>query len=285
MIAPRIPAAAKAAFRSPIWTPLRPHSQWQRTSQLRNPHPSLLTRLPKLLRPLTQQAKSIAHGDKDYEIPERLLIYHAGTGRITFLAMLKLTALLMGAFFTLLVVPSYVRAEKPLQDTAAAAACGVVPMLFVAYSTAPFVTHMHVHLPAAARASPAVLKRFVAAMPPGTRLTLTTMSSFTAKPRCSAVRVGELRAAVPGTRFGLVNYVRDVEAEDARRKWYMYRAVRSFYVQDARARHQAKKQKQQQRQQQLGEKGKATATVVHTWIWDAARDKIAKRERAAAGSV
>lgn len=53
------------------------------------------------------------------EIPERLIIYHAGTGRITFLAMLKLTSLLLGAFFTFLVVPSYVKAEKPMAEIAA----------------------------------------------------------------------------------------------------------------------------------------------------------------------
>lgn len=46
------------------------------------------------------------------EIAERLLIYHAGTGRITFLAMVKVTTLFLGAFFTFIVVPGYVKAEK-----------------------------------------------------------------------------------------------------------------------------------------------------------------------------
>lgn len=47
------------------------------------------------------------------DIAERLLIYHAGTGRITFLAMVKVTTLFLGAFFTFIVVPGYIKAEKP----------------------------------------------------------------------------------------------------------------------------------------------------------------------------
>ncbi|OAQ98116.1 hypothetical protein LLEC1_08203, partial [Akanthomyces lecanii] len=87
------------------------------------------------------------------EIPERLLIYHAGTGRTTFLAMLKVTTLFIGAFFCCIAVPSYIQADKPIEETAKIALCGVVPFIFVTYTTAPFVTHMHMHLPAAARTS------------------------------------------------------------------------------------------------------------------------------------
>lgn len=47
-------------------------------------------------------------------VPERLLIYHAGTGRTTFLACLKVTTLFGLAFFTFLVAPAYVAASKPL---------------------------------------------------------------------------------------------------------------------------------------------------------------------------
>ncbi|KAG5951469.1 hypothetical protein E4U53_003019 [Claviceps sorghi] len=169
--------------------------------------------------------------------------------------MLKLTSLLLGAFFALLVVPSYVMAEKPLVQTAAVAMAGIVPILFVSYTTAPFVTHIHVHLPPGARASRAVLERFVGAMPASSRLTFTTMGLI-AKPRYSSVAVGDLRA-MKG-RFGLVNYVRDTGAENATRKWYMYRAIGGFYVQE-----ELRKRKRYER------KGK-----VDGWIWDAVRDKV-----------
>lgn len=52
------------------------------------------------------------------DVAERLLIYHAGTGRITFLAMFKVTTLFLGAFFTFIAVPGYVKAEKPEWETA-----------------------------------------------------------------------------------------------------------------------------------------------------------------------
>ncbi|KAG5989412.1 hypothetical protein E4U54_004344 [Claviceps lovelessii] len=206
-----------------------------------------------------RRAKAAASGMGGHDIPERLIIYHAGTGRVAFLAMLKLTSLLLGAFFVLLVVPSYVMAEKPMAQTAAVAMAGVAPILFMSYTTAPLVTHIHVHLPPGARASRALLERFVAAMPASTRLTFTTMSLI-GKPRYSSVAVGDLRP-VQGRRLGLVNYVRDTGDENATRKWYMYRAVGGFYVQGG-----------PEKGKRYGRKGK-----VDGWIWDAVRQKVSGR--------
>lgn len=61
------------------------------------------------------------------EIPERLIIYHAGTGRTTFLAMLKLTSIFIGAFFTFVVVPGYVKSDKPWPETAGGASPRTAP--------------------------------------------------------------------------------------------------------------------------------------------------------------
>ncbi|KAH0594016.1 hypothetical protein MHUMG1_08339 [Metarhizium humberi] len=304
MLILRVPAP-KAILPTLARVPPKPHPPWRRIPQLGSPH-LRLTRPPSQLRSFAsnqpskssseaakRQAKSAAQSAKSHgtstrplpprpqstaksrpDIPERILIYHAGTGRIAFLAVLKLTSLLLGAFFTLLAAPSYFRAGKPPPATAAVAACGIVPAVFVAWSTAPFVTHVHMHLPAAARASPASLARFVGALPPGARLTLTTMS-LVAAPRCTAVRAADLRAAPPRSRrLGLVNYVRDTAADNAARRWYMYRAVGAFYVQDGgggggpakqsvTAGHQARRNK---------------AAAVDTWIWEAVRDKIARRD-------
>ncbi|KAK2595353.1 hypothetical protein QQS21_006953 [Conoideocrella luteorostrata] len=235
---------------------------------------------PRQPQPLSEQAKRArlaVQSAKNYDIPERLIIYHAGTGRIAFLAMLKLTSLLLGAFFTFLVVPSYVKAEKPVAETAAGmldslfrptdslrknadlivALAGIIPILFIGYTTAPFVTHVHIHLPSVARTSRPVLERFIHAMPPSTLLTFTTMSVI-AKPRYSSVTVGELFPA-RGKRFGLVNYMRDTEKENRTRKWYMYRAVGSFYVQEGgRARGK-----------RYEKKGK-----IDSWVWDAVKGKV-----------
>lgn len=53
------------------------------------------------------------------ELPERLLIYHAGTGRTAFLAFWKITTVFSCVFFCFVAAPSYVRAEdKTLTEAA-----------------------------------------------------------------------------------------------------------------------------------------------------------------------
>lgn len=143
------------------------------------------------------------------------------------------------------------------------AVAGVIPVLFISYTTAPFVTHIHVHLPPGARTSRPVLERFVRAMPASTRLTLTTMS-VVAKPRYSSLAVRDLRPS-QGTRLGLVNYVRDARAENLARKWYMYRAVGGFHVQEGLGKGQGKRYEK---------KGNNNKCKVDGWIWDAVKDEV-----------
>ncbi|KAH8173759.1 4-coumarate-CoA ligase 2 [Sarocladium implicatum] len=202
---------------------------------------------------------------KDQALPERVIIYHAGSGRVSFLAMFKVTSLLLGAFFCFAVAPAYYSSDKVDVglESLGPALCGVVPVLLIAYTTAPFVTHMHLHLPPAARLSRPALERFVHGMPPSTPLTITTISAI-GKPRYSNLQVGHLRPQ--RSRLGLVNYVRDHnDQENAARKWYNFRAVNNFYVQDDKAVATARKQ------------SKAKKTPVEWWIWDAVRGKMAKR--------
>ncbi|KAM3540523.1 hypothetical protein ARSEF1564_006553 [Beauveria bassiana] len=210
-----------------------------------------------------------------YEIPERLLIYHAGTGRTTFLAMLKVTTLFIGAFFCFVAVPSYISADKPVSETVKIALCGVIPFFFVTYTTAPFVTHLYIHLPVSARTSRAALERFVrAALPPSARLTATTMSAI-GKPRYSTLCAGDLRPVK--RRFGLVNYARDAGAENRGRRWYELPAVRQFHVPEG------------------GSGGGGTAKdkmvrkegrrLVEPWIWDVIKEKIARRSGEAGGAA
>lgn len=102
-----------------------------------------------------------------------------------------------------------------------------MPLLFIAYTTAPFVTHVHIHLPPQARTSRVVLERYIRSLPPTTELTITTMSLI-GKPRYSSVKAGDLRPV--NKRFGLINYVRDATAENQTRKWYQFRAVSNFHI-------------------------------------------------------
>ncbi|KAI9163148.1 hypothetical protein HJFPF1_04747 [Paramyrothecium foliicola] len=226
---------------------------------------------PKGSRPLHEelqrQARAAAKAGQSSDIPERVIIYHAGTGRTTFLAMIKVTTLFLGAFFGFIIVPGYIKAEKSPLEIAGVAVAGLVPFLFVTFTTSPFVTHIHIHLPPAARASRTILERFVRAMPPTTALSLTTMSAI-GKPRYSILRAVDLVPATSGRRrFGLVNYVRDAATENAARRWYMFPAVTKFFVQEQPATPKPRYQK----------KPKA---VVDTWIWDAIKEKIHKRNAA-----
>lgn len=91
---------------------------------------------------LKRQARAASKNGKDYgmmflvpglnwsqiltisaALPERLIIYHAGTGRTTFLAMVKVTTLFIGCFFCFVVAPGYIKAEKPVWETAGSMFC------------------------------------------------------------------------------------------------------------------------------------------------------------------
>ncbi|KAM0579234.1 hypothetical protein ACHAO2_003356 [Verticillium nonalfalfae] len=205
-------------------------------------------------------------------IPEHLLIYHAGTSRITFLALWKITSLFLFAFFTLIAAPSYARrasqtpeeaadattdpqaAQKTYLQAAGLALCGVIPLVYVAYTTAPFVTFIYLRLPPAARASRQALERFVrAGPPPTTQLELLTMGLAT-RPRSALTTLAGLRPVT--RRLGLVNYERDVAALEARRAWHQYRPVAQFGVRVANC------------------KG-----VRDAWVWDAVRPLLGKTAR------
>ncbi|KAK8122461.1 hypothetical protein PG984_011131 [Apiospora sp. TS-2023a] len=163
--------------------------------------------------------------------PERLCIYHAGTGRVTFLACLKLSTIFVFAFFGFVVTPTYIEKTGWGDTTLRTVAAAIGPLVIVGYLTSPFVSFMHLRLPPFARVSEEALRSFVRRLPSQaqtTELDITTMSTI-AKPRVSKVKLSELRPA--NQRFGIVNYVRDTTAENATRKWYNFRAVGKFNVQ------------------------------------------------------
>ncbi|KAH6650593.1 hypothetical protein F5144DRAFT_637588 [Chaetomium tenue] len=183
--------------------------------------------------------------------PERLIIYHAGTARTTFIACLKVTTLFVFGFFDMIMTPAYIAAGEPLLKTAGIALCGLIPAAYVAWSTSSFVAAIHLHLPPYARWSRAILERFARTAPPNTRLDVTTMSLI-GKPRTSSMALSDLRPA--NARFGTVNFVRDTAIADAQRKWWRFRAVANFNVQE-------------------GVEGVAKAG----WVWKELKGGIAKR--------
>lgn len=104
-----------------------------------------------------------------------------------------------------------------------------MPLVFVAYTTSPFVSFIHIRLPPFARQSEEALRRFVQTMSPKTTILDVTTMSFIAKPRLSRVPVSDLKPA--NKKLGIVNYTRDTTADNAARKWYMFPAVGNFNIQ------------------------------------------------------
>lgn len=129
---------------------------------------------------------------------------------------------------------------------------------------------MHAQIPVHARASPAALERFLSKPQSAPiKLTITTMSLI-AKPRHSTMAIGDL--VHKKRRLGLVNYARKKEAakeEDAKRKWYMYRAVRQFYVQPGRPGANIKGRYQEEKKD-----------PVAWWIWDALKEQVDSQTKA-----
>ncbi|OJD19916.1 hypothetical protein AJ78_00110 [Emergomyces pasteurianus Ep9510] len=83
---------------------------------------------------------------------EEVLIYHAGTGKIAFIGMMRITTLLIFSVSCLVVAPAfYYSGDFHWYIAPAIAIGGSLPMLFVLYTTAPFVNLIYLTLPHAAR--------------------------------------------------------------------------------------------------------------------------------------
>jgi len=100
-------------------------------------------------------------------------------------------------------------------------------MVFVAYVTGPFVTYIHLRLPAYARNSREMLMRYTKSLPNDAALDITTMN-FIGKPRVTRAKVSDLHAVKE--RFGMANYARDTKLINSKLPWYLPKAVRQFGV-------------------------------------------------------
>ncbi|KAM7194508.1 hypothetical protein V8F33_007218 [Rhypophila sp. PSN 637] len=176
-----------------------------------------------------ETSKAPTTGPK-FVYPERLIIYHAGTGKIVFLASLKLTTIFSFALFDLWAFPTFVSGAASIYQSLGIALCGLIPLTYVAYTTTPYVTTIHMYIPQFARVSAANLERFAKGVPPATKLEISTLS-FIGKPRTSTLTVGDLKPT--RKRWGMVNYERDTTAANAERKWWRFRAVGEFNIQGA----------------------------------------------------
>lgn len=109
------------------------------------------------------------------------------------------------------------------------AAASTIPFTAVWYLTSPMAMWVQMRIPDQFRQSRHLADRYLASLPAEAELAITTMGAL-GKPRVSHVRVGDLRPA--RARLGLVNYARDPARENARRPWWMFRAVPGFRIED-----------------------------------------------------
>ncbi|KAK4132392.1 hypothetical protein BT67DRAFT_385591 [Trichocladium antarcticum] len=181
----------------------------------------------------------------------------------------------------MVMTPAYLAAGEPLLRTAGVALCGLIPAAYVAWATAPFVASVHLHLPPYARHSRAILERFARTAPPNTRLDVTTMSLI-GKPRVSAFTLSDLRPATATAtataiigwdnmglrrRLGTVNYLRDTAIVDRKRKWWRFRAVGGFNIQE----HPDVRQRDR--------------NLKTAWVWGVVREGIERRAKGVVGKL
>lgn len=79
------------------------------------------------------------------------------------------------------------------------------------------------------RRSKHVLGLYLDNPPADAEVAITNMGAIF-KPRVSHVRISDLKPE--RKRFGLVNFTRDTTKENAQRRWWMFRAVGDFKIED-----------------------------------------------------
>ncbi|KAI5310372.1 hypothetical protein KEM55_007815 [Ascosphaera atra] len=122
-------------------------------------------------------------------------IFHAGTGRVAFLGMLRAaTVLTFGIFVTVVAPAFYFDPDSPTWMAPLLFAAGAIPMAFVAYTSAPFVNQIYLSVPPLARRSEQTLARYFETLPRSTKLNIVTMK-FMFWPRSNIVTIGDLAPA------------------------------------------------------------------------------------------
>lgn len=116
-----------------------------------------------------------------------------------------MTTIFVFGFFVFVVTPAYfVAPDMPISRTIAMAGCGIIPFAFVAYSTAPLVTYIHIRLPFYARHTKEGLEKWLGAgVHRDTDLEISSMTLL-ARPKQTSVSVGDIMPTQ--SQLGVANY-------------------------------------------------------------------------------
>ncbi|PKY02070.1 hypothetical protein P168DRAFT_320628 [Aspergillus campestris IBT 28561] len=141
-------------------------------------------------------------------MPERILIFHAGTTKPLFLGAIRITALCLMVASGLLIVPAYKEGQLPLWLATTLAIGSTIPFFVVTWTSAPFVNFIYLSLPMFARRSRDQTLQYAKNLPPTATLSIITTDA-TFVPRTTTVRLGDL---VPGK-----STLRPVDFRDTKR--------------------------------------------------------------------
>ncbi|MCJ1292472.1 hypothetical protein MMC34_004023 [Xylographa carneopallida] len=211
---------------------------------------SLNIRRPRICTVVSKRSASAVRHSRKSGYPEHLLIYHAGIGRTVFLGCTKITTLFLFAFSSLFIAPTYYYAPSEPDWAAAASESitfqsepsaatadprsvivgGAIPLLFVGYTTKPFVNYVHIRLPLFARQSHEHLLKWSKNIAPETEIDMTTMRLY-GLPRVSRMQVADLHER-KRSALGVANLARvSVRSDSAeKRPWWAGREVTRFFV-------------------------------------------------------
>lgn len=107
---------------------------------------------------------------------------------------------------------------------------GALPMIFVTYTTGPFVNHLSIKLPGFARRSREHLTQWAKQVPRNTEIEMTTMH-FSGRPRVSRMLLSDLRETK--VRFGVENLAKVSNSPisfKSNRLWWVGKESNVFYV-------------------------------------------------------
>ncbi|EAS30082.3 uncharacterized protein CIMG_08828 [Coccidioides immitis RS] len=136
---------------------------------------------------------------KAHARPQQVVIYHAGSGKIAFIGMMRLSTILIFVVSCTVVAPAFYAAEYPWYIPPAIIAAGAFPMLFVSYTAAPFVNLVYLALPAFAQQSREHMLSYLQNVPRTATLSIETMK-FNFYPRRTQVAISDLAPGKSLTR-------------------------------------------------------------------------------------
>lgn len=166
-------------------------------------------------------------------IPERLLIFHAGTGRTVFVGALKVTTIFLFSATLLFIAPTlYNDPEQPSWVAPTVVGASAVPLIYVMYHASPFVAYVHIKLPIFARRSREQLLKWAQSIPSNTEVEMTTIKSYGSL-RTTRMPISELRPIK--ARFGIENLARVPRSlgrtsNSPKRPWWAPKEQNLFFI-------------------------------------------------------